>query len=240
MSTSELTARHRHHFNTLNASYEQLQSNHRVGLQIKPFDFVLQSCVDNPSASPARDISAIRHAVFLIKENRTFDNYFGTFPGADGVTMGNTSNGTSVPLLPAPDSDPLRNLCNSWDCAMLAMNGGLMNRFDLIGSGLAPYTQVTEQEIPNYWEYARNFALADHYFASIHGPSLPNYLYVVAASSGGIIDNGTSRVRLVADWKSALSPSWMHVETRLRRRPVLICQACPTASFRPESAGDIT
>jgi phospholipase C len=68
-----------------------------------------------------------------------------------------------------------------------------MNRFDLIGSGLAPFTQVNEQEIPNYWAYARHFALADRYFTSIHGPSLPNYLYMVAASSGGVIDNGTSQ-----------------------------------------------
>src|SRR5262249_51852390 len=108
----------------------------------------LTSCGDSPVAPSTGDISAIHHVVFLIKENRTFDNYFGTFPGADGVTKGDTSNGNSVPLLPAPDSGPLPNLCNSWDCAMLAMNGGRMNGFDLTGSGLAPYTQVTQQEIP--------------------------------------------------------------------------------------------
>lgn len=153
----------------------------------------LTSCGKSPSTSSRRDISAIHHIVFLIKENRTFDNYFGTYPGADGVTKGDTSNGNSVPLLPAPDSGPVGKICNSWDCAMLAMNGGLMNRFDLTGPGLAPYTQVAQQEIPNYWEYARHFALADHHFTSIHGPSLPNYLYMVAASSGGVIDNGTSQ-----------------------------------------------
>jgi len=69
-----------------------------------------------------------------------------------------------------------------------------MNDFDLISGGfLDAYTQATETMIPNYWTYARHFALADHYFTSIHGLSLPNYLYMVAAQSGGVIDNGSSQ-----------------------------------------------
>lgn len=72
------------------------------------------------------------------------------------------------------------------------MNGGRMNDFDLSERGsLDAYTQATETTIPNYWAYAHQFALADHYFTSVHGPSLPNYLYMVAAQSGGVIDNGT-------------------------------------------------
>ena len=74
------------------------------------------------------------------------------------------------------------------------MNGGKMNDFDLSdGDSLAAYTQAAETMIPNYWAYARYFALADHYFTSVHGPSLPNYLYTVAAQSGGVIDDGTSQ-----------------------------------------------
>jgi phospholipase C len=33
-------------------------------------------------------LNKIKHIVFIVKENRTFDNYFGTFPGADGATTG--------------------------------------------------------------------------------------------------------------------------------------------------------
>jgi phospholipase C len=154
----------------------------------------LTACVGRgPTPVPAKDLSAIQHIVFLVKENHTFDNYFGTFPGADGVTSGMTSIGKSVPLAPTPDSGPVTQLCNSWDCSMLAMNGGAMNAFDLTAGTLGAYTQVTEPSIPNYWAYARHFALADRYFTSIHGPSLPNYLYMVAAQSGGVIDNGTSQ-----------------------------------------------
>lgn len=69
------------------------------------------------------------------------------------------------------------------------MDGGKMERFDLIANGtLNAYAQASESEIPNYWAYARRFALADQYFTSVHGPSLPNHLFVVAAQSGGAID----------------------------------------------------
>ena len=40
----------------------------------------------------------IKHIVFVIKENRTFDNYFGQFPGADGATQGTKCDGSVVPL----------------------------------------------------------------------------------------------------------------------------------------------
>lgn len=152
------------------------------------------SCDSGGIPSPTKDLSRIQHIVFLIKENHTFDNYFGTFPGADGATTGTISNGDSIPLHSIPDSGGLGNLCNSWDCSILAMNGGLMNQFDLSeGGSLDAYTQATESNIPDYWAYARHFALADHYFTSIHGPSLPNYLYMVAAQSGGVIDNTTAQ-----------------------------------------------
>ena len=51
-------------------------------------------------------IHKIQHIVFLIKENRTFDQYFGTFPGADGATYGQTSDGKTAPLTRAPDVAP--------------------------------------------------------------------------------------------------------------------------------------
>ena len=142
--------------------------------------------------SGPRNIRAIKHTVIIIKENRTFDHYFGLFPGADGATTGKTSTGQIVPLLHLSDPSQLINLCNSWDCALQAMDNGRMDRFDLISGGtLNAYTQLTESDIPNYWTYARHFALADRYFTSVHGPSLPNGLFALAGQSGGVIDNGS-------------------------------------------------
>lgn len=138
-------------------------------------------------------INQIQHIVFIIKENRTFDNYFGTFPGADGATTGELSTGQVIPLGHTPDRTP-NDICHMWGCALLAENKGKMNQFNLItggdtlvnGTPLA-YTQLTEADIPNYFAYASNFVLADHMFSSLNGPSFPNHLYTVAGQSGGAI-----------------------------------------------------
>lgn len=139
-------------------------------------------------ACSGHDPAAIQHTVIIVQENHTFDNYFGTFPGAEGATSGPTSTGTVVPLTPLPDMN-FAPLCNSWDCAIQAMDGGKMDNFDLISGGLTAYTQASQEQIPHYWAYAQHFVLADHYFTSVHGPSLPNHLFTVAAQSGGVIDN---------------------------------------------------
>jgi phospholipase C len=132
----------------------------------------------------------IQHIVFILCENHTFDNYFGTFPGADGVASAPTSTGQWTSLTPMPDTYSDDLLCNTWDCALLAMDSGKMDKFDLIGSKWSAFTQASQQEMSNYWAYANRFALADRYFTSVHGPSLPNHLFAIAAQSGGVIDDG--------------------------------------------------
>ncbi|HCG03138.1 MAG TPA: hypothetical protein DEV93_21685, partial [Chloroflexi bacterium] len=50
-------------------------------------------------------------------------------------------------------------------------------------------SQMHEQDIPNYWQYARTFSLLDHFFSTINGPSYPNHLALVAGSSNNTVDN---------------------------------------------------
>jgi phospholipase C len=144
-------------------------------------------------AAPGKGIQKIQHIVFLIKENRTFDHYFGTFPGADGATSGVISSGKRIPLAQAPDETPY-DLGHSWRDALVAMDGGRMGKFDQVERGnvdgaMLPYTQFHESDIPNYFAYARNFVLADRMFSSVAGPSFPNHLYTIAADAGGVLDN---------------------------------------------------
>lgn len=144
---------------------------------------------------PATGINQIQHIVFIIKENRTFDNYFGTFPGANGATSGTLSTGQTISLGHTPDATPC-DIGHSYQNARQAMDGGKMDKFDLIPQCLIStqgdiplsYTQLTQQDIPNYWTYAQNFVLADNMFSSLAGPSFPNHLYSVAAQSGGAIN----------------------------------------------------
>ena len=140
-----------------------------------------------------KGMDKIKHVVFLIKENRTFDNYFGTYPGANGATSGKLSTGAVISLRHAPDMTP-HDIDHSFQAAVQAIDGGAMDKFDLIAGGnvkgdLLSYTQYNEGDIPNYFAYARNFVLADEFFSSLQGPSFPNHLYTVGAQSGGAIDN---------------------------------------------------
>jgi len=139
----------------------------------------------------------IQHIVFLIKENRAFDNYFGQFPGANGATTGVTSAGLRVPLLPAPDVEA-SDLCHHEPCALTAIDNGKMDRFDQMPvinpkdpapPNLRSYVQFSQNQIPNYWAYAGTFTLADNMFSSMWGPSFPNHLYTIAAQSGGVVEN---------------------------------------------------
>src|SRR5262252_6898793 len=67
----------------------------------------------------------IQHVVVIVKENHTFDNYFGSFPGADGISTCLTESG-SVSCPHAPDSTS-RDLCHSHSCALADWNAGAMN-----------------------------------------------------------------------------------------------------------------
>jgi phospholipase C len=139
--------------------------------------------------------SHIQHIVFIIKENRSFDMYFGTFPGADGVTSAVISTGERISLRHGTDRMP-RDIGHDWDDVQTAMHDGQMDRFDLIRGNrrndMLSLTQFLRSDIPNYWSYAEHFALADRMFSSLAGPSFPNHLYTVAAQSGGAINNPDS------------------------------------------------
>ncbi len=145
----------------------------------------------NPNA--VGDITQIRHIVFIIKENHSFDNYFGTFPGAEGATTGVTSTGATVLLTRGADR-PSHDIGHGFTDTVTAIDGGKMDKFDLISMGnvngmLEPYTQYLQADIPNYWTLAQNYVLSDHMFSSLTGPSFPNHLYTLAADSVGVTDN---------------------------------------------------
>ena len=132
---------------------------------------------------------AITHVVFLIKENRTFDTYFGRFPGANGATTGRTCDGGTVPLVKAHDVTSGPN--HSFEGGIRAINGGAMNCFDELDYGLMlqSYVQYTQKQIPNYWAYAKRFVLADRFFTGVYGPTGVEHLDSVAAQTDRFIDH---------------------------------------------------
>jgi phospholipase C len=155
-----------------------------------------------PSSGPGVIVQGqnpIKHVIFLVKENRTFDTYFGKYPGADGATKGGTLKctqgggcvpGPMVPLKQAPDVQP-HDITHGFSSGLYAINGGEMNGFNIIGEGddLSGYVEHDRTSIPAYWAYADRFVLADHFFTSMYGPTFPEHLYTVAAQSNGVVDN---------------------------------------------------
>jgi phospholipase C len=143
-----------------------------------------------PGAEEAPEEIPIKHIVFIIKENRTFDNYFARYPGAEGTDSGVTSTGETVELSEATDVlEP--DLGHSYLDAVMAINGGKMDGFDQVtnGESLNGYSSFTREGIPNYWSYADNFVLSDHTFSSMYGPTFPEHLYTVAAQAGRVAGN---------------------------------------------------
>ncbi len=114
----------------------------------------------------------IEHVVIIVKENHTFDNYFGTFHGADGATVGRAQN-------PPPDDPDHRHL--AW-----------MHRAD----DTVHRVQYTETDIPLYFKYASEFTLCDRYFSEVAGPSTPNHLMLICADAP-IINNPAHHYRPV-------------------------------------------
>ena len=151
-----------------------------------------------PPIEPGK--SPIKHVIFLVKENHSFDNYFGRYPGAEGATRGKTLDcdngnapGPTVELTPAPYNYP-HDLGHAFAPGLTAINGGAMNGFNCVayGDDLTGYTQFSRQTLPAYWALADRFVLADHFFTSMYGPTFPEHLYTVAAQSYGIVDNKTT------------------------------------------------
>ena len=153
----------------------------------------------------AGGIHKIRHVIVVMQENRSFDSYFGTYPGADGIPVG-----VCMP-------DPLQTHCvesfhdrsdenfggpHTAFNARSDINGGRMNGFiDQSEAGVActstdPHCgacNLTNRvhcvdvmgyhdgaDIPNYWAYAHNFVLQDEMFEPALTWSLPSHLYMVS------------------------------------------------------------
>lgn len=172
-----------------------------LGFLILATSATIAQAASESAAQPVKSppgIQHIKHIVFIVKENRTYDNMFGAFNSNYGTQTCKTSTGQLIPMHRAPDRYP-HNVNHNWEDAVLAMDGGKMDRFDLISLGtplsgslngdFLTCSQFSEADIPNYFAYAREFTLGVAMFSSLHGPSFPNHLYTIAAESGGVMDN---------------------------------------------------
>ncbi len=138
------------------------------------------------TSAPRQKPGRIEHVLFLIQENHSFDNYFGTFPGADGLPAGVSVSGVRPFHL---STFQPHNLPHTWTATHRAVDGGKMDGFVSAERSRETMGYYDGSDLPAYWEYARRFTLADRFFSSFAGPSLPNHLYALAAQSEEVQDN---------------------------------------------------
>jgi phospholipase C len=172
--------------------------------------------------TPPQPTGRIDHVLFLIQENHSFDNYFGTYPGAEGPPPG-----LKLPLRPGmpPTVGPFHftsplthDMSHAWEVAHAALDGGKMDGFISAERSTDTMGYYDATDIPNYWAYAQHFTLADHFYSSLIGPSLPNHLYTVAAQSGGVTQNlrqppaGGFNFPTMADLLGSSHVSWKYYD----------------------------
>ena len=158
-------------------------------MRLLPFLLFTASCIAQPNP--------IHHIVYIVKENRSFDSFFGQFPGADGATQGMLSNGNVISLAHLSDQT-VHDVGHDWWSALEIQSDGKMDLFDInyqanVQGDYLAYSQFGQNDIPNYWAYAQTFVLADKVFSSTDGPSLPNHLYAIAAQAASMISTPLGR-----------------------------------------------
>ncbi len=143
------------------------------------------------SCSPV-SCGPVRHVVIIVKENRSFDNLFGRFPGADGTRYA-WKGKRKVKMGETPDVLS-EDLGHGGLSAIQAVDNGKMDGFYKIpgaiqkGKDVAD-SQFRERDIPNYWRLAARFGLADHLFSNVLAPSFPNHLALVAGQALNVVNN---------------------------------------------------
>jgi phospholipase C len=173
-----------------------------AGLAAGALDPVVQAAL---AAAPKRGrLRDIEHVVILMQENRSFDHYFGSFPGVRGFGDRRGRAAFTQPGFPQPGFDgklqPFHlatagqpqctsDITHDWGPQHRSWNGGAMDRFvtehlaaDGAAAGPLTMSYYTRKDIGFYYALADAFTLCDRYHCSVMGPTDPNRLYSMSAT----------------------------------------------------------
>jgi phospholipase C len=160
------------------------------------------SAASNPTLQPIlgnqSGTGKIRHVVYVIQENRSFNDMFEGYPGADTTATGEDSSGEKIPLRPISlkkqyDMDHSAHAMYE-DCngtgrlpgTRCRMNG--FNNEEVYGNPDSQYSYVPHAESKPYWDMAHEFVLADRMFASQLDESFVAHQYIIAAQAHSSVD----------------------------------------------------
>lgn len=194
-------------------------------------------------ADPAT-ATPIRHFIFLMQGDRTFDNYFGTYPGADGIpdqtcqalVQSRPQSGCVRPFAlhattPAP-LEPGQNVITA------QINGGKMDGFVAAyvargQDGTPAMGYYDQRDLPFYWDVAQRYVLFDKFFAPVPYGYRTNRAYWVAgaAQAGGgdkVPAGGYGNQPTIFDRLQAAGVSWKFYVQDYQ----------PTETFRAKTPSD--
>jgi len=164
----------------------------------------------------------IEHFIVIMQENHTFDNYFGTYPGADGIPPN-----TCMPVNPLNRADtdcvkpyhigdgPIEDLDHSLRTFNLQFNRGQLNGFVYAlnqrnQTGSISMGYYDDRDLPYYWNLADEYVLFDRFFSSERGGSFSNHMFWVSGQAGGRrpSSEGYSHMETIFDQLEKRGISW--------------------------------
>jgi phospholipase C len=154
----------------------------------------------SPPVSFANPATPIQHLIFIIGENRAFDNLFGTYPNLPagyGLNLSTCIPDKINPPTPKPCFKPFNadkmpkvektDQCHTYSCALTSYDGGKMDGFyQTVGNYSMAY--YDGKVLPQFWDLASYYAFNYNFFSSAMSYSEPNHLFEVAAASPKIED----------------------------------------------------
>lgn len=158
--------------------------------------------------SAANGLSKLKHIIFFVQENRSFDDYFGMLgPYKASLGLANDVDGLDLNVtLPNTQGQPVHpyhyqticteNLSPSWNESHTDVDGGLMDGFlrtttsvpsTIDPTGTRAMGFYDQSDLPYYYELAARFATSDRFFSPLLSNTVPNRLYLFTATSFGNI-----------------------------------------------------
>jgi len=149
-----------------------------------------------PAAATPPTTTPISNVIVLMQENHSFDNYFGTRAGVDGLP-----DGTCMPRVPGtaePCVQPfhiggkaIRDLAHTEAAFADQFRDGQLDGFvwahDRAGAdGAQAMGYYDDRDLPYYWNIADEYVLFDRFFTSAHGGSVRNHMYAITGQPGAV------------------------------------------------------
>ena len=162
--------------------------------------------------SSSRSRSPIQHVILMVQENRTFNDLFATYPGADGTTTGVIKKSTAchvgkthpIPLKETP-LNLVKDLNHHYQAYWTAYDSGNMDNFDDVNFAdgtpecTYPYQYTNPADIQPYWNLAHQYALAERMFTTQGGTSFSAHQDLIRGSTQ---ISSSCRARQRSDWNT--------------------------------------